>query len=341
MRFRTAGLAFGVVAAVSAYGQYVISAHSGIVHSVDGQAFLDNKQVEPKFGQYPEIKENQEFRTEDGRAEVLLTPGVFLRMGQSSAIRMVSNQLTDTRVEILKGSVMVECEDIPKDNSIMLLYKDSTMLLVKHGLYRVETDPAKFQVYDGEAIVKGASGQLTLKGGKQTALDGVLMATNFDKKDTDALYNWSSRRASYLAKANVSSAMGLTNSSWTSSGWYWNSLFGLYTFVPYRGTFYSPFGYGFWSPYTVVYYYNPGYAYNNGGGAYSRSTPTFTPYSSSQLGYATVGRSSSAGSTYSGGTSSGGSASGGMTGGGGASMGGGATRGGGAGSAGGGAGRGR
>ena len=276
MRLSLAGLAIGVLAAGSAYSQYVISAHSGVVQWVEGTAYLNDKAVELKFGQLPEIKDNQEFRTAEGKAEVLLTPGVFLRLGENSTIRMVSSKLTDTRVEVLSGSAMVECQEIAKDNAVMLLYKQTSVILTKHGLYRLDADPARFQVFDGEAIVKGDSGQVTLRAGKQTKLDGVLMAENFDKKDGDELYRWSSRRAAYLAKANLSSANGLRSSGSYNSGWLWNSLFGLYTWVPYRGYGYSPFGYSIWSPASVYrVYYNPR-PVNSGNSAWSTYMPSNT-----------------------------------------------------------------
>jgi hypothetical protein len=107
---------------------------------------------------------------------------------------------------------------------------------------------------------------LTLKGGKQTNLAGVLMAENFDRKgdDQDALYRWSDRRASYVAQANVASAASAGN-SYTGSGysgygynglgyngfgynpgflggWAFNPMFGMYTYLPYSGFGYSPFG---------------------------------------------------------------------------------------------------
>jgi hypothetical protein len=262
MRALVAGLAFGFLVAGSASAQYVISAHSGVIQYVEGTAYLSDKPVQPKAGEFPNIKENQIFRTEQGMAEVLLTPGVFLRLGENSSIKMVSATLSDTRVEVLGGTAMVECDDLEKDNAIMLLYKGNSMLLVKHGLYRVDAEQGSFKVYDGEAIVKAESGQLTLHKGKETSLNGVLMAENFDVKDEDALYRWSDRRSGYLAKANVSSANSLAGSGgaygyypgygfggW--NGWMFNPLFGMYTFVPYDGFAFSPFGYGFWSPYTV------------------------------------------------------------------------------------------
>jgi hypothetical protein len=317
---RLIALGLGVLAVSSAYGQYVISAHSGVIQAVEGRAYLNDSAVDPKFGQFPDIKAGQEFRTEEGRAEVLLTPGVFLRLGENSSIRMISTRLTDTRVEVLSGSVIAECDEIPKDNSIVLEYKGSTILLVKHGLYRVDADPARLQVYDGEAIVKGETGQLTLKGGKQTSLGGVLMAESFDKNATDELYNWSSRRAGYLAKANVSSAMSMRSTGgggYYGGGWQFNPLFGLFTFVPYSGVGYSPFGFGWWSPYTV--YYAPIYGgYSGSGSVRSANLGAFSTGSGHSAGMA----SSGGGSVSRGGASSGGAISGGshMGGGGGSVM---------------------
>src|SRR3981081_3809939 len=95
-------------AGLPVFAQSVISAHSGLVHYVEGQVLLDGKPVEVKITAFPEIKEGKELRTEDGRAEILLNPGVFLRMGENSAIRMVSNKLSDSRVEFLSGSMIIE-----------------------------------------------------------------------------------------------------------------------------------------------------------------------------------------------------------------------------------------
>jgi len=277
MRALVAGLAVGFLVAGSASAQYVISAHSGVIQYVEGTAYLNDKPVQPRAGEFPDIRENQVFRTEQGMAEVLLTPGVFLRLGENSSVKMVSAKLSDTRVEVLGGSAMVECDDLAKDNAIMLLYKGNSIYLTKHGLYRVDAEQGLFKVYDGEAIVKAESGQLTLHKGKQTSLNGVLMAENFDVKDEDALYRWSDRRSGYLAKANVSSANSLAAGGYGYypaygdplygfggwNGWYWNPMFGMYTYVPFDGFLYSPFGYGFWSPYTV---WQSPYFYGGGGG---------------------------------------------------------------------------
>ena len=48
---------------------------------------------------------------------------------------------------------------------------------------------------------------------------------------------------------------------WYGSGWYWNPYFSMYSFVPGAGYLYSPFGYGFYSP----FYYAPIRIYRGGG----------------------------------------------------------------------------
>jgi hypothetical protein len=41
---------------------------------------------------------------------------------------------------------------------------------------------------------------------------------------------------------------GYYGPGWVGAGWYWNPWYGAYTYVPVDGIFYSPFGWGFYSP---------------------------------------------------------------------------------------------
>ena len=262
----------------SASAQSVISAHSGVIHYVEGRALLAGEEVNPKFGVFPDMKTGQELRTEEGRAEVLLTPGVFLRLKENSAVRMISNNLSDTKIEFLSGSALVECAEILPYNSISFSYKDRVIALTKNGLYRFDSDPAEFRVFEGEAVLTAGGDTVTVKHGKQVALDsGVLVAEKFDAKATDEFYRWAGRRASYLAVANVSAAKSSYSSSYwggsSSSGggmgggmgrWGWNPFFGMFTFIPGSGIYCGAFGNCFFSPwaaydyyYTPIYYGNP------------------------------------------------------------------------------------
>jgi hypothetical protein len=129
-------------------------------------------------------------------------------------------------------------------------------------LYRLDTAPAELRVYEGEAVVQSASGETRLKPGKKASLDGVLTAQRFDRKlDVDDFYQWGSQRSSNLAYATISTSQSVLNNgtTWRTGGWMWSSLLDEYTYLPGAGLLYSPFGWGFWSPLYMGYYYTPVY----------------------------------------------------------------------------------
>src|SRR5262249_8521231 len=126
-------LVLAVLGAGSAWSQSVISAHSGVIHYVEGRVTADGSAVEPKVAEFPDVKPGQSLAAEDGRAEVLLTPGVFLRLAENSSFRMVANQLSDTRVEILTGSALVEVAELLAHNAITLEFRGNQIALLKKG----------------------------------------------------------------------------------------------------------------------------------------------------------------------------------------------------------------
>ena len=253
-----------------ASAQSVISAKSGLIHYVEGRVYLDNQVVESKFGTFPDMKENGQLRTEEGRAEVLLTPGVFLRLGENSAVRLVTNRLIDTRVEFLSGSILVEADELLKDNGVTIAFKDYSIQLQKKGIYRFDSEPAELHVYEGEVIAQLDGKSEDIKDSRMLAMNGELKTARFEKdKEADALYRWSRRRSEYLAMANVSAAKSVRDSGtyWGTSNWFFNPYFNMYTFIPNRGAYYNPFGFALWSPFTVYdYLYSPGYYYTGYGG---------------------------------------------------------------------------
>ena len=83
--------------AIPASAQMVVSAKSGVVNYTEGQVLLNGRAVESSITKYPEMKEDAVLRTEAGRVEVLLTPGVILRMGENTTLKLITNRLVDTR----------------------------------------------------------------------------------------------------------------------------------------------------------------------------------------------------------------------------------------------------
>jgi len=253
-----------------AYGlaQNVISAKSGLIHYLEGEVYVNDKLITPKRAEFPRLEAGQIIRTAAGRAEVLLTPGVFLRVSEDSEATLTSSSLADTRVELLKGSVLLEVGEIEKENSVMLIVGEAKLDFRKHGLFRIDADPASVHVFDGEVIATRNGQTLTVKEGRESLLNGVLASEKFDKEETDSFHRWASRRAGYLASANLSAAKTLLDNgtTWTRSGWFYNQWFGMYTYLPGSGSYYSPFGYSYYSPRRVeAVFYRPAPGWNNQG----------------------------------------------------------------------------
>lgn len=247
-----------------AAAQSVISAHSGVIHYVEGDVTIDGAAVHPKFAEFPDVKSGQVLATEEGRVEVLLTPGVFLRLTENSSVRMLSNALADTRLEVVSGSALIEVAELLEHNAIAFDVAGAHITLAKKGLYRIDASPARLRVFDGQATVISGADSLLARKGHQIDLDAAkLLDAHFDIKETDPFYRWSARRADYVAEANVISARVASNSDYSSgfasgaSGWSWNPYFGMYTFLPANGVYFSPFGAAFYSPGAVNYFYFP------------------------------------------------------------------------------------
>ena len=112
------------LAAVPASAQSVISTHAGLIHFFQGAVFVNDHPLEAHLGKFTNVPQGAELRTEKGRAEVLLTPGVFLRVGENSAIRMSATELADTQVEMVSGSAMLEAGEPNKDTAVTVTYRN-------------------------------------------------------------------------------------------------------------------------------------------------------------------------------------------------------------------------
>lgn len=194
-------LAFGLCSGI--FGQDVVSARSGMVHFTEGQVFVDDHPLDRKSGSFPSIKEGSTLRTERGRAEIVLTPGAFLRLDENSSIRMVSTELADTRLVFAGGSSILDLTDGAKANdAITITYKDVQVKFPKRGVYRLDADTGVLQVYSGEA-------QVTYDG-QQTRVDPShlyfcwlgLQTNKLGNGTEDEFYDWASDRSQTITEEN-------------------------------------------------------------------------------------------------------------------------------------------
>lgn len=247
----------------------------GSLNYVEGQVSIGSQAVDSSAIGTAQVQTGQSLTTRAGKAEILLTPGVFLRVGDNSSVKMLATSLTNTEVALDRGHAMIEVAEIHPENDIRVVADGETTQLLKTGLYDFDMDQQQLRVFDGKAQVLEPERSVSLKGGREiTLISGQqTKPEKFDKKyyaDED-LYRWSSLRSAYVAEANVDAAglymvngWGPWGPGWWGAGWYWDPWFDGFTFIPGDGIFYSPFGWGFYSPwwvYDAPFYDYGGYRY--------------------------------------------------------------------------------
>ncbi len=238
--------------------QAVVSARSGVVNFSEGAVFLDGQPLNQQFGTFPAIREGSTLRTEQGRAEVLLTPGMFLRIDHNSSVRLVSGALSDTRIEFLQGAAILDSNDAAPGNSVLLTYKSFQLRFPKPGVYRLDSEPGVFETYTGEA-------QITAEGQAPQTIDeshqfffGIGIETRkYGDGAVDQFSEWARSRAETIAADNRAADQSTADPNMADPGAALPSPFGTTVpnpsaAVPSYGTFGAP-----------VFVDNGLYAFNN------------------------------------------------------------------------------
>jgi FecR protein len=289
-----------VCCSVSIFGQnrekFVISAKAGGINAVTGQAAMHAK-GESDWQQLmitDDLQAGDRVRTAlDGRVEILLNPGSYLRLGGDSEVELANNSLANLEVRLLRGTAIVEASGVEESQMMINITTPHARLAIdRQGLYRLNVVPSEATeviVRKGRVIL-GDSNTKIKSGNKVTfSATSVSVAKLTDEEKRlekeVAIEQWSKDRAQMLAKANSRINGRLLNSAFTGANdeflftsflrsglWFYNSRSACYTYLPY-GYGSSPYGISYS---TTVYGglshggYYPGAAY----GASSRPAPS-------------------------------------------------------------------
>jgi hypothetical protein len=244
----------------------------GTLNYVEGQVYEQGQKESPKSVGSTYLEPNQVLDTQNGNAELLLTPGVYLRLGHDSAVKMVSPDLAQTQVQLTRGSGIVEVDELFKENDLSVLLDGTTTRIEKVGLYDFNADQPSVKVLDGKAVTYEGDREVTLKKGHGALLaeDEPLTQQKFnnDVVENDPLYRWSKLRSEYATESNIAEGNDLlAGGGWWGPGWYWDPFWADFAFMPGWGMGWGPFGYPLFSPWCVGF--APYYGFWGGyGGVY-------------------------------------------------------------------------
>lgn len=278
-----AALALAALFGVAANAQHLISSKAGFVNRVEGKVHIlrhdgdENERGRASLG--TQMRDGDRVMTEAGsRAEVLLNPGSYLRLDENTVVRALNTSLTQIRFELVKGAAIVEIGQVEKKNPIEIVAPGGTLTLAKDGLHRIDArrEPTIVMVRQGELQVGtrqefAANRTFKIGRGKTAQLTGApkLALAKLDKDAVDEFDRWSFDRAQTLMAANISTLRRSRTMSALSYGWMYDPFYNCYTYIPGRGLFFSPYGFGFFRSYGDSLAYWPyGYGYGGYGGGY-------------------------------------------------------------------------
>ncbi len=294
-----AAFALLALASIAVNAQHLISSKAGFVNRAEGKVFIlradseDNTKGRVSLG--TQMRDGDSLITEaDSFAEILLSPGSYLRLNENSEVRALSTSLTQIRFEVVKGGAITEVatateqvSTINKNSPLEIVTPHGTVSIAKDGLYRfdpIDTNTL-VQVRQGELFIGDRNQFLAGKAikvgrGNAVKLNGSPIARSdmakVNKDASDRFDAWSFNRANTLMAANISALRRSRTMNSLSYGWMYDSFYNCYTFIPRNGLWYSPYGFGFFNSYGWAlnywpYGYSPyyGYPYGNYGGGNS------------------------------------------------------------------------
>src|SRR5215212_7866790 len=180
--------------------KFVISAKAGGINAITGQADV-HPRGESDWQQLSitdDLDAGDRVRTaNDGRVEILLNPGSYLRVGGDSEVELSNNSLANLEFRLLRGTAIVEATGADGvDLNINISTPHTKLAIVRHGLYRLNVVPnntTELIVRKGRVILSDAS-QTKVKGGNKVIFSStnvtVAKLTDEEKKQKEDIDSW-------------------------------------------------------------------------------------------------------------------------------------------------------
>jgi hypothetical protein len=215
--------------------QFVVSVKAGLVNHVQGTANV--AEMEMARAQRP-------IRTgTDGYAEILLSPGSFLRLGEDSEAIINDADLSHVVVTLTRGPAVIEVIEISKFAPLTITTGNLTTKIVSDGIYRFADGVAT--VIQGK--LQTEDGKLTYEKGWQVFFQDSYRARKTSKIPVNGLDVYSEARSAVNARINMSLAAAMQGpvDSGIYDFWLYSSEYDSYSFIP-RGIFRSPYGHKYY-----------------------------------------------------------------------------------------------
>jgi len=167
---------------------------------------------------------------------------------------MISPSLTDTELRLDKGRATVEVAELHQGNNLVITLHGDAVRLLKTGLYDFDADHNLVRVFQGEAVVREMKRDVKLRAIVRSRSETAVRRRprNSTKNKLRTISTAGAACGLRIPRKLTSNrAQNYTMGGWYGAGWDWDPYYSCYTYIPGDGIFYSPFGWGFYSPFFV------------------------------------------------------------------------------------------
>ena len=184
---------------LNAAAQVSISAKAAVLSFTEGDVTIGTRTI-VVGAQSISLEREQSIVTGTGRAEVMLNSCVVLHLDENSALHIIDNRLTGTRVELKSGAALVRADGILRDTSVSVDLRGATIPLHHRGVYGIDAAPPRVKVFKGRAdVLRPNIGPLRITSGRMAdpASAAALIKFKADQ-ERDDFGRWSIARAVQL-----------------------------------------------------------------------------------------------------------------------------------------------
>jgi len=234
---RVSRCALAALFAVAAYAaDPEVAAPPGTVNFTVGQVALNGRAIDPASLGWVGAGAGQTLRTESGKAELLLAPGVYLRLAGASEIKMISTSPEDVRLELVRGEALADAEQLDRHHRVAVIAGRTEFQIEQNGIYEFHSGDPEVLVFRGKAAAKGDNRTTVLRAGRELLLkeNDRMESRKFDRREPDPLFAWNQARSGYINDAGqwTLETMGGTPDVQYSPGWHWSPWYMTWVYIP-------------------------------------------------------------------------------------------------------------
>jgi len=238
--------AISIFSIAMAAAQGAGSARPGTLNAIDGEVSINGVRVNPISGATIALEGGGVIRTAQGMAEILLSPGSVLRLGNASELTLETAGTPETKAQLRRGEALLEVLD--PGGTLTMEQNGVTARVRNPGLYEFDQKRSVIAVYAGQARLSKDRKQLMANAGFGIGTHRFrVFRTSPNPGNT--LFSWSRSRSEQLSSESRVSAQENTGATLSSGPqWHWDQWSASYTFLSASGFMTGPFGWPYFSP---------------------------------------------------------------------------------------------